>query len=205
MIPHVVRGAFIKIFLCACPKITRYSKNCLRPHNSYSFSRPAQGKSWFIGMLFVAESPIHMGLPLFGQKKSLVCTVCGRELRHKYKPSKDWNMQGFLCADCHIEKTKEFALKEQEPEVEKCALCARQIEEGESKKARWQWNLEAGAVVCAPCFEKRDREHERLVNFCASCNVKMGVIRYNPKPEWKVEGQLCRKCWDSKNRREVAQ
>ena len=27
---------------------------------------------------------------------------------------------------------------------------------------------------------------------------KMGLIRYNPKGKWKIEGQLCRKCWDEK-------
>ncbi|MEC8529631.1 MAG: RNA methyltransferase substrate-binding domain-containing protein [Thermoproteota archaeon] len=32
--------------------------------------------------------------------------------------------------------------------------------------------------------------------FCVICNKKMGFIRYNPKPEWKIKGQLCRRCWD---------
>jgi hypothetical protein len=26
----------------------------------------------------------------------------------------------------------------------------------------------------------------------------MGFIRYKPKPNWKIEGELCRKCWDGK-------
>jgi len=26
----------------------------------------------------------------------------------------------------------------------------------------------------------------------------MGLIRYNAKGSWKVEGQLCRTCWDVK-------
>jgi hypothetical protein len=26
----------------------------------------------------------------------------------------------------------------------------------------------------------------------------MKLFRYNPKPKWKIEGQLCRKCWDGK-------
>jgi len=37
-----------------------------------------------------------------------------------------------------------------------------------------------------------------MKNFCALCGGKMGLIRYNPKGTWKVEGQLCRKCWDGK-------
>jgi hypothetical protein len=26
----------------------------------------------------------------------------------------------------------------------------------------------------------------------------MGLIRYNAKGNWKIEGQLCRNCWDKK-------
>jgi hypothetical protein len=26
----------------------------------------------------------------------------------------------------------------------------------------------------------------------------MGFIRYKPKPKWKINGELCRKCWDEK-------
>ena len=29
------------------------------------------------------------------------------------------------------------------------------------------------------------------------CGAKLGFFRYNPKTKWKVDGQLCRKCWDS--------
>ena len=140
-----------------------------------------------------------------GQRKVTNCSLCGREVKHKYKPSRNWNIEGILCGDCHIEKTKEFILKEQEPAVETCALCKAAIEEGGSKKAKWQWNLEAGAVVCASCFDKKDMEFEKRVNYCAACGVKMGIIRYNPKPTWNVDGQLCRNCWDLKNRKEVAQ
>jgi hypothetical protein len=27
----------------------------------------------------------------------------------------------------------------------------------------------------------------------------LGFVRYNPKPKWEVEGQLCRQCWDKRN------
>jgi len=25
----------------------------------------------------------------------------------------------------------------------------------------------------------------------------MGFIRYNPKGDWKIKGQLCKDCWNS--------
>jgi hypothetical protein len=37
------------------------------------------------------------------------------------------------------------------------------------------------------------------INFCVNCGKKIGFIRYNPKPKWKIDGQLCRKCWDTIN------
>ena len=33
--------------------------------------------------------------------------------------------------------------------------------------------------------------------FCSQCSVKLGFFRYKPKPDWKMDGQLCRNCWDS--------
>jgi hypothetical protein len=138
-------------------------------------------------------------LQLFGKKEPLRCSVCNKELKHKYKPGKDWNMQGYLCGDCHIEKTKEFMLKKQEPEPEVCALCKSEIEEGTAKKARWQWNLDVGAVVCGACFGSKEAEYERTLNYCTVCNSRIGFVRYNPKPAWKLKGQLCRKCWDRQN------
>ncbi|MEO9319552.1 MAG: hypothetical protein ABI361_02655 [Nitrososphaera sp.] len=138
-------------------------------------------------------------MQFFGNREPLYCVLCKKELKHKYKPGKDWGIEGFLCADCHIEKTKEFMLKEQEVQPELCALCRQEIEEGTGKKARWQWNLDAGAVVCDSCFDSKESEYEKAVNYCSVCNVKMGFVRYNPKPAWKLKGQLCRKCWDQRN------
>ena len=47
----------------------------------------------------------------------------------------------------------------------------------------------------------KDGEHEKRTNFCAVCNGKLGIIYYHPKPAWKIEGNLCKKCWDNRNRR----
>jgi len=40
--------------------------------------------------------------------------------------------------------------------------------------------------------------HSKAKNFCSICGIKIGLIRYNPKPKWKIDGQLCKKCWDQK-------
>ena len=159
-----------------------------------------------VRILFVTAVYYEMiGVRFLRGKKVICCTVCGRELRHKYKPSKSWNIEGFLCADCHIEKTKEFTLKEQEPVPETCALCNTEIQDGAAKKAKWQWNLDAGAIVCPSCFDRKDKEFDKRINYCAVCGVKMGIIRYNPKPLWNIDGQICRRCWDIRNGNQVTQ
>lgn len=136
-------------------------------------------------------------LGLFG-KKPLYCMLCEKELQHKYKPKEEWNMQGYLCSDCHIEKTKEFALKPRE--ADRCAICKAELGDI-AVKPRWQWEMESGSLLCQPCFNKKDADYSKKLNFCAVCGAKIGFVRYNPKPAWKIQGQVCRKCWDGRNTR----
>jgi len=44
---------------------------------------------------------------LFNKKPSF-CTICNKELTHKHKPKKEWNIKGLLCGDCHFDKSKEY-------------------------------------------------------------------------------------------------
>jgi hypothetical protein len=142
-------------------------------------------------------------LHLFGKKKVSYCANCDKELNHKYKPSREWNINGLLCADCHIEKTKEFVLKKQEEKrrlEDICAICKKDlIVEIDKNTPRWQWNMEAGMRLCKICFDKRQLDYDKLLNLCALCDKRIGLIRYNPKPKWNIEGQLCRDCWDKLN------
>jgi len=52
--------------------------------------------------------------------------------------------------------------------------------------------------LCKECFDKKEEDYIKKKNFCSLCGGKMGLIRFNPKGNWKVEGQLCRTCWDEK-------
>ena len=140
------------------------------------------------------------------KRKTEFCILCHKELKHKYKPSKGWNLEGFLCSDCHTQKIKEQILKEQE-EIEKqkeeenrCSFCRSKLNSEYKKlKPKWQWNLEKGIILCKNCFEKKDKEFERERNYCSQCGSYLKFIRYNPKPKWNIKGQLCRQCWDERN------
>ena len=91
----------------------------------------------------------------------------------------------------------EGAKKEQEaPDI--CAICRKEITE-DSHKARWQWEMDQGALLCKSCFEKKDTDYNKKTNFCAICYGKLGMFYYHPKPAWHIEGNLCRKCWDRQN------
>jgi hypothetical protein len=144
-------------------------------------------------------------LKLFQKKRSIFCSLCNKELKYKYKPAKEWNIEGYLCADCHIDKTKEFIVRQQYEEIpDNCLVCNKELKsESEKKKPRWQWNIESGSYLCNDCFEKKDLSYEKKRNFCSICNQKMGFIRYNPKPKWKIDGQLCKHCWDKRNKQEI--
>ena len=142
---------------------------------------------------------------IFGKKDAAVCAICGKDLgRHRYRPAKEWNISGLLCSDCHVDKTKEAMMRQQAEEVapDKCAICGKDIISDEDRnKAKWQWEMESGSLLCRACFAKKDGEHEKRTNFCAVCNGKLGIIYYHPKSAWKIEGNLCKKCWDNRNRR----
>jgi hypothetical protein len=140
-------------------------------------------------------------LHIFGKKKEVLhCAACSRELgRHKYRANEEWNIDGFLCGNCHIEKTKEF-MAARAAMRDKCGICKTEIASHADKyKTRWQWNLEAGTRLCKSCYDKKEAEYDKKLNFCSLCNAKLGLFRYNPKPAWHVEGQLCRQCWDNRN------
>ena len=143
--------------------------------------------------------------------KAKRCAVCSRELkRHKYKPSPDWNIEGLLCSDCHIEKTRDFILtaerdKKKESELKEiedrtCHMCNNVIDlEIEKKRPDWKWGMDAGIVLCLECYNKRESDFNRKLNYCAICGGKIGFFRYNPKQKWRIDGQLCRQCWDKEN------
>lgn len=126
-------------------------------------------------------------------KKPTYCAVCNKELTHKHKPKREWNIKGKLCGDCHFEKQKEFY----EGKVRQaCVVCGTTQKITSMWEPRWQWDMEG--LLCKDCFDKKEEDHGKKKNFCALCGGKMGLIRYNPKGKWKIEGQLCRDCWDEK-------
>lgn len=119
-------------------------------------------------------------------------------------------MQGLLCSDCHIEKTRDFVLraeeekkqelKQKEKEDRTCDRCNNMIAlDTDKKKPEWKWNMDNVKVLCPQCYEKTEADFNKKLNFCAVCDIKMGFIRYNPKPKWRIDGQLCRRCWDEQN------
>jgi uncharacterized CHY-type Zn-finger protein len=166
------------------------------------------------------------------KKKVYYCVNCNKQLlKHKYKPAQGWNISsdGFLCSDCHIEKTREFMLKredekrkveeqqeerqqqqkeeqekkeEEESSIQYCSLCNKEIILYTDKnKPNWKWNMESGTILCQDCYQKKQTDFDRKLNYCAICAKKMGFIRYNPKPQWNINGQLCRQCWDRQNQK----
>lgn len=142
----------------------------------------------------------------FFHKKTEYCSICGINLKFKYKPAKTWQIQGNLCGDCHTTKMKEYYDKQAEAkrleEIKEnhCSICGK-LNETTKKRPRWQWNMEAETVLCVECFDKREQEYKIRLDFCNNCNGKLGIIRYNPKTNWKVNGQLCRRCWDNFNKK----
>ena len=83
---------------------------------------------------------------LFSRKPSF-CTICNKELTHKHKPKREWNIKGPLCGDCHFEKQKEYYEgKVRQP----CVECGNTQKITDLWEPRWQWDMEG--LLCKPCF-----------------------------------------------------
>ncbi len=126
-------------------------------------------------------------------RKPAICTICKKETTHKHKPKREWNVEGPLCGDCHLDKTQEFY----EATIRQpCVSCRTTKKISDLWEPRWQWDMDG--LLCKDCFDNKEKDHATKKNYCSMCGAKMGLFRYNPKPKWKVDGQLCRKCWDVK-------
>ena len=129
---------------------------------------------------------------LFSKKPSF-CAICNKELTHKHRPKREWSIKGSLCGDCHFEKSKEYYEgKVRQP----CVECGTTYKITDLWEPRWQWDMEG--LLCKECFDRKEERFIRKKDYCALCDAKIGIIRYNPKGKWNIDGQLCRKCWDVK-------
>ncbi len=128
---------------------------------------------------------------IFSQKPSF-CTICKKQLTHKHKPKKEWNVKGPLCADCHLDKMKEHyegTIKQ------KCISCGVTKKITDLWEPRWQWDMEG--LLCKNCFDQKEKDFNTKKEFCSICGAKLNFFRFNAKSKWKLEGQLCRTCWNS--------
>ena len=145
------------------------------------------------------------------------CAVCNREIiKFRYRPRNEWNIHGMLCGDCHVMKSMEYSghsetngdkkrhdmIEDKKETSPKCGGCNGDINsDSEHFRPKWQWNLDTNLILCKRCYSLKTKEYEKRINYCAVCGNKMSFVRYNPKPKWKIDGQLCRRCWDNSNTR----
>ena len=128
---------------------------------------------------------------LFSKKPSL-CAICNKEITHKHKPKKEWNIEGVLCADCHMDKTRQYF---EGTMTQNCVQCNVKRKITDLWEPRWQWEMEG--LLCKQCFDKKEADFNQKKEFCCICGAKLGFFRLKPKGKWKIDGELCRKCWDS--------
>ncbi len=112
----------------------------------------------------------------------------------------------FLEPNSNSDKENKLTLQEETEdekgiEIENEDICTRCKENlgDEWKKPHWKWNMDKNIKFCFNCYKVKEIEYEKMINYCITCDSKLKFYRYNPRPEWKIKGQLCRKCWDFKN------
>ena len=125
-------------------------------------------------------------------KGSAICSICKKETKHKHKAKKEWYVESPLCADCYMDKMKD----EYDSNIKsKCITCGDKNKVTELWEPRWQWDMQG--LLCKTSSDKKETDFNKKKVLCALCGTKLGFFRYNPKSDWKIGGQVCRKCWDS--------
>ena len=121
-----------------------------------------------------------------------ICTICKKPTKHKHKAKKEWYVESPLCGDCYISKMQE----QYDGNVKSfCDACKIKKNVSELWEPRWQWDMKG--LLCKTSFDKKETDFNQKKEFCSQCSAKLGFFRYKPKPNWKMDGQLCRNCWDS--------
>ncbi|MDE1727312.1 MAG: hypothetical protein KGH89_08650 [Thaumarchaeota archaeon] len=131
---------------------------------------------------------------LFSKEKAF-CTVCKKELSHKHKPKKSWNVTGSLCGNCHVDLMKEHF---EDDNDNKCVLCGATPGSFNLWKSKKEWGVQGW--LCKPCFDQKEKQDDELKKFCCLCGAKVGFISYAPKKEWNLKGQVCKNCWNSRTK-----
>ena len=132
----------------------------------------------------------------FFNRSPKFCVICQKELKHKHKPKKEWNIEGLLCGDCHMDKMRQYF---EGTMTQNCGVCKSKKKITDLWEPRWQWEMEG--LLCKSCFDKKEKIFSEEKEFCSICGAKLSFFRYTPKSKWKVTGNLCRKCWDSNKAR----
>ena len=114
-----------------------------------------------------------------------ICTICKKPTKHKHKAKKEWYIESPLCGDCYISKMQE----QFDGNVKSfCCTCKIKKKVSELWEPRWQWDMQG--LLCKTCFDKKESDFNSKKAFCTLCGIKLGFFRYNPKPNWKIEGQM---------------
>jgi len=91
---------------------------------------------------------------LFNKKPSF-CSVCNKELTHKHKPKREWNVKGPLCGDCHFDKSKEYYEgKVRQP----CVVCGATICGNLDGNGTWKVCYAKSALI----IKKKIMERKRI-------------------------------------------
>lgn len=145
----------------------------------------------------IKENEIQSKIKDVNSKTNDIDKTLGQDLKAKIGAQKENDLDPIQLLNMEGKENKNNDVDNGE-EIDKCIGCNDILTE-EHKKPHWKWNLNNNGNFCLKCYDIKEKEYEKLINFCAVCDSKLKFLRYNPKPEWKIKGQLCRKCWDTQN------
>ncbi|HJU14262.1 MAG TPA: hypothetical protein VJ792_07390, partial [Candidatus Nitrosotalea sp.] len=104
------------------------------------------------------------------KKEKASCAVCNKEITHKHKPKKGWNVEGVLCGNCYVDLLGENFKKESD---DRCVLCGAEPGSFSLWRPKKEWGVPQG-WLCKPCFDEKEKADDEAKKYCAMCGAKIG-------------------------------
>ena len=61
------------------------------------------------------------------------------------------------------------------------------------KKPHWKWNMDKNTKFCFNCYKTKEREYEKLINYCVECDSKLKFYRIQSSTRVENKGTIMQK------------
>ena len=89
-------------------------------------------------------------------RKPAYCTICNKQVIHKNKAKREWDVKSPLCSDCYLNKMQESY---DASIIKKCINCGVKSKVTDLWEPRLQWDIVG--LLCKKCFDEKELDFNK--------------------------------------------